>query len=170
MGSIEAFKADLDSLRNQQSVVQAKLDEANRHIAELNATLKGMGFNSLDEAKAAYAKQLQDAEKQHSIVQKLIEDIKAVDQKIPSREEVTARLAELSKGNFEAPKQVPVPPTENATPLMEAPSVSESSVDLNVDQSVAIENNQDMSQVEPIVNTNQSEGSIDLGDLLFASL
>ena len=53
---IESFKRDLDELKNQRSVIQAKLDEANRHLSELTETLKGMGFNSVADAK----QQMQD--------------------------------------------------------------------------------------------------------------
>ena len=51
---IDVFKSELEQLKNQRSVIQAKLDEANKHITELTETLKGMGFNSVEEAEQAY--------------------------------------------------------------------------------------------------------------------
>ena len=106
---IDAFKRDLDTLKNQRSVIQAKLDEANRHVDELKNTLAGMGFNSVDEAKQAYAKQVGEAEAQHAVVKQLIAEISQVDSNVPSREEVAARLASLSF-NQQAPANVQTNP------------------------------------------------------------
>lgn len=97
---IDSFKRDLDQLKNQRSVIQAKLDDANRHIAELEQTLKGMGFDSLDAAKEAYVRQLGDAEQQHNIVKQLMQEIQQLDTNVPTKDEVMERLNALSVGDF----------------------------------------------------------------------
>ena len=98
---IDSFKRDLDQLKNQRSVIQAKLDDANKHITELEQTLKGMGFDTVDAAKEAYVRQLGDAEVQHQLVKDLMQEIQQIDVNIPTKEEVTERLKALSLGDFE---------------------------------------------------------------------
>ena len=98
---IDSFKRDLDQLKNQRSVIQAKLDDANKHITELEQTLKGMGFDTVDAAKEAYVRQLGDAEAQHQLVKNLMQEIQQIDANIPTKEEVTERLKALSLGDFE---------------------------------------------------------------------
>lgn len=153
---IDSFKRDLDQLKNQRSIIQAKLDEANKHVAELTKTLNEMGFANIEEAKQAYSNQCAQAESQHALVQQLIQEINQVDSKIPTREEVMSRLNALSS-------IVPVPVNVESGTLPESP-VSETSdiIQENI--------------VPPVVpsNTNNSNSSsaqdVDLGGMLFASL
>ena len=122
--NIDSFKTDLENLKNQRSIIQAKLDEANRHVSELTETLKGMGYSSIDEAKAAYAKQLADAEGQHALVKQLIEEIKSVDHKLPTKDEVIERLNALSAESALSADAVPsVAPIPSAEPIPSTPSV-----------------------------------------------
>ena len=121
--NIEEFKRDLDQLKSQRSVVQAKLDEAVKHANEIEQTLKSFGYNSVEEAEQAYARQCVDAERQHEQVKKLIMEIQSLDTKLPTREEVAQRLQALSVGQVELIPQVvtqdvldqPVPSSETTT-------------------------------------------------------
>lgn len=189
--NIDAFKSDLDALKNQRSVIQAKFDEANRHVNELMETLKGMGFNSIDEAKQAYAKQCQDAEKQHAQVQVLIDEIKSLDAKVPSREDVMARLASLSQGDFENTSSVPDNPVLDqviASSLPEKPDadfgdggdvsyvasapIPEESVPTMEDVLIEplIQQSQENAQLTNSSDQGINNGEPDLGQMLFASL
>lgn len=160
---IDSFKRDLDQLKNQRSVIQAKLDEANRHVDELMGTLKGMGFNSVEEAKQAYVKQQAEAEQQHALVKKLIAEIMQVDSQVPTREEVMERLNALSTGNLEntpQPKENPV--LDNIIPTKPVEMVQEQ---VPVVASVSVQ--------EPkltVSSDNGTNNSMDLGSMLFASL
>lgn len=175
---IESFKHDLDLLKNQRSVIQAKLDDANKRVAELTETLKGMGFNSVDDAKQAYARQLAEAEGQHALVKQLIQEINNVDVSLPSREDVMARLTELSKGVVSN-----VSPVPNVTPVTETvpvqgvvSSVVHENVPMDDVPSDMFDSGVTSSVQEGSVSLNNSSvqainnGDIDLGGLLFNSL
>ena len=153
---IDSFKRDLDQLKNQRSIIQAKLDEANKHVAELTKTLNEMGFANIEEAKQAYSNQCAQAKSQHALVQQLIQEINQVDSKIPTREEVMSRLNALSS-------VVPGPVNVESEILPESPVVETSNI---IQENI----------VPPVVpnNTNSSNSSsapdVDLGGMLFASL
>ena len=166
--NIDEFKRDLDQLKNQRSVIQAKLDEANRHVEELKGTLAGMGFQTIDQAKQAYTKQLADAEQQHALVKQLIQEIQQVDVKCPTREDVMKRLSELSVGNVHAPSEQSTPQMEQSVPQDDViPEVINPVPDVAPvipDQTAATVN---LNNSQVVTNNNSD---IDLGDLLFASL
>ena len=197
--NIEEFKRDLDQLKSQRSVVQAKLDEAVKHAAEIEQTLKSFGYNSVEEAEQAYARQLQQAEQQHEQVKKLIVEIQSLDQKLPTREEVAQRLQSLSVGQI-VPPVVSVPQVATQDVIDQPVPSSETTVTDNPPMTVVYNDptgsglvavKSDVSIVEdtnPIVDsvvqfakqdsnvketpkqTNDNVNNIDLGNILFSSL
>lgn len=168
---IETFKSDLEQLKNQRSVIQAKLDEANRHVAELTETLKGMGYSSVDEAKQAYLKQLSEAENLHALVKQLIQEINQVDANVPTREDVIQRLSVLENNIIPDVPKVVMPQQVNveASSVSEAPVPSENDfIQQNIVQPGVVTNPVDTTSNND--GTAGTTGDIDLGGMLFASL
>ena len=176
---IDSFKSDLEELKNKRSVIQAKLEEANRHVAELNQTLQSMGFSSVEEAKQAYLKQVAEAEQQHALVKQLIEEINQVDVNVPTREEVAERLKSLSV----APQDVHLETVESPVAIASVetkvePDGAGGTVENISVQAVPIEPANDFVQqqiVPPNVNSsakpaNSNGGDMDLSGILFANL
>lgn len=165
---IESFKRDLDELKNQRSVIQAKLDEANRHLSELTETLKGMGFNSVADAKQAYVKQMSEAESQHDLVKKLIQEIRNVDMSVPTRDEVLSRLKSLDSANVQA-----VQPAAAAVEINQPNLVSTNEVpvmNVNYSENDFIQQNVVPPAVENKAPVQDAGVQADLSDMLFASL
>lgn len=177
---IDVFKSDLEQLKNQRSVIQAKLDEANRHITELTETLKGMGFNSVEEAKQAYQRQLTEAEGQHALVKQLIQEINQVDVNVPTREAVMERLNAMATQPTqplpvnEVVATAPVASTGvNANQTVVSAPVLEQALTQPVQPSQQandfIQQNIIPPATEAPVDSNNN-GEVDLGGMLFASL
>jgi len=179
---IDAFRADLEQLKNQRSIIQAKLDEANRKASELLEMLKGLGFSSVDDAKQAYVRQCADAENQHALVRQLIEEIKKVDQDLPTREDVMARLASLDLGQVSTESESTIavadPTGTGLVANLDGPSlIAEEPVvpqvphdavgELPASAFVSPQTSEQLTTSdEPTINN----GEPDLGQMLFASL
>jgi hypothetical protein len=176
---IDAYKRDLEQLKSQRSVVQAKLDEAVRHAAELMQTLKSFGYNTVEEAEQAYVRQLAEAEQQHKQVQKLIMEINSLDQKLPTREEVAARLQSLSVGNVVLSEPDPERPMKEdadfgdgnditviaSAPIKPEPQVVESNPIVDSVVQFATQSQPNVKEtIDPAIK------DVNLSDVLFASL
>ena len=171
---IDVFKSDLEQLKNQRSVIQAKLDEANRHITELMETLKGMGFNSVEEAKQAYQKQLTEAEGQHALVKQLIQEINQVDVNVPTREAVMERLNSLAT---QLTQPLPVNDAVATAPVVSTGvNANQTVVSAPVMEQALTQQSNDFIQqniIPPVTEApvdSNNNGEVDLGGMLFASL
>lgn len=94
MEELSKFRADLETLQSQRSMVQVKMEEAVAQAKQLKEQLAKSGYASLAEAEAAYQRLLGDAETKHAHVKQLIEQIKTVESSIPTRDEILASLRE----------------------------------------------------------------------------
>ena len=169
---IDSFKRDLEQLKNQRSLLVAKRDEAKRHVDELTATLNGMGFATIEDAKAAYVKQVFLAESQHEQVKKLIQEINLVDTNVPTREEVANRLNSLSIGDISvAQEQTKMDPViENVIPQVNVVNEPPVQVDVVQEDQVQLNIPEGNVQLTNVVQPAMNNGETKLEDLLFASL
>lgn len=119
---IAAFQKDLDTLKNQRSLLQVKLSETVKKAGQLKETLKSYGYNSLAEAEEAYKQLVQEASVKHAQVKGLIEKINTAEAELPSKDDIlkmfkvsdVAEIASQEAPTFKVPEPAPQGAPEGA--------------------------------------------------------
>lgn len=159
------FKQDLDDLKQKRSHILIKLEESVTRAKSLKETLAKMGYSSLTEAKEAYASMSSAAEEKHEKVKQLINDIKEVESRVPSKDELLKQVRESILASKKEAPQSEVNQETKDPPEEEVEEVVDSKEEI-----VASEATQESEDTSNKVSDTNSIDDFELNSLLFGGL
>jgi prefoldin subunit 5 len=112
MADLQQYQKDLDALKTTRTQVEVKLSNAVERAGVLKEELKKRGYENLDAAKADYQSRIQGVDAKHKHVLALMTQIKQVEGRVPTRDEILEGLKTTAQ-----PADTPPEPSDPETPI-----------------------------------------------------
>lgn len=150
---IEAFQSKLEGVKREKSQVEFKLQNDMEQAKALKEKMAAKGYKSLDEMKADYAQKKENITNLETKLDGLIEQIKQVPYKQPSREEILAGIKVTKAPALITPEEVAKPTVESVPEptLNLGIKIEDSKADVNSKANATIDNNDMFSNIQNLI-------------------